>query len=78
MLKIAVLRTHLCSAFLPQNGSLHELGDQRLITCLVVHWVCSRFVTEPGVRLEKMAEIYNNIGVHLAWRFTFFNSCALI
>ena len=66
MLKIAVLRTHLCSAFLPQNESLHELGDQRLITCLVVHWVCSRFVTEPGVRLEKMAEIYNNIGVHLA------------
>ena len=66
MLKIAVLRNHLCSVVLRQNGSLNELGDQRLITCLVVHWVCSRFVTEPGVHLEKMAEIYNNIGVHLA------------
>ena len=38
-----------CGVLLKKNGSLGQLGGQRCITSLVVHWVCCRFVTAKRV-----------------------------
>ena len=38
-----------CGVLLKKNGSLGQLGGQRCITFLVVHWVCCRFVTARRV-----------------------------
>ena len=38
-----------CGVLLKENGSLGELGGQRCIAFLVVHWVCCSFVTPRRV-----------------------------
>ena len=56
-LKCPLLAGKCFGMFLRKNGSLDELGDQGFIAFLVVDWLCYRFVTERGLRLEKTMDL---------------------
>lgn len=43
-----------CGVLLKKNGSLGQLGDQRCITFLVVHWVFCRFVLQKGCVRKRL------------------------
>ena len=53
-----------CGVLLKKNGSLGQLGGQRCIIFLVVHWVFCRFVTAKRVCQEETM-VLNSVEIQL-------------